>query len=90
MGAETSFGSILVTFMVDVAVLAGVPLAVATGTGFLVSFLQAITQVQDQSLSQTIKIVAVVVVLLVFGQRLTAPLLNSTILVFDQFHLMVQ
>lgn len=90
MEAGTSFGSILVTFMMDVAVLAGVPLAIATGSGFLISFLQAITQVQDQSLSQTVKIVAVVVILLAFGQRLTAPLLNSTVLVFDQFHLMVQ
>ena len=39
--------------------------AVAALVGLLISFLQAITSLQDQTISQSIKLVAVVVVLLV-------------------------
>ena len=84
---ETSFGYYLVAFMLDVGLLAGVPLAVATLSGLIVSFFQAITQIQDQSLSQTIKIAAIVVVLLAFGTFLTAPLLSLTSTVFEDFYL---
>ena len=82
---ETSFSSLLVSFMVDVAILAGVPLAIATLSGFLVSFLQAITQIQDQTLSQTVKITAIALTLLFFGTMLTGPLLVSTQTLFDTF-----
>jgi type III secretory pathway component EscS len=85
MDIETSFSSLLVSFMVDIAILAGIPLAIATLSGFLVSFFQAVTQIQDQTLSQTVKITAVIVVLLMFGTRLTGPLMNSTIDVFENF-----
>ncbi len=85
MEFDPSFSSLLVSFMVDVAILAGVPLAIATLSGFLVSFFQAVTQIQDQTLSQTIKITAVVLVLLVFGTRLSGPLMNSTVEIFEDF-----
>jgi type III secretory pathway component EscS len=87
---ETSFSSLLVSFMVDVAILAGVPLAIATVSGFLISFFQAVTQIQDQTLSQTIKISAVVIVLLVFGVKLTGPLMTSTIDIFENFDVLAQ
>ena len=74
----------------DVVILAGIPLAVATISGLIISFFQAITQIQDQSLSQTIKISAIVIVLLSFGAALTGPLLNSTTLVFEDFHRIVE
>lgn len=83
--AETEIRALLVAFMLDTAVLAGVPLAVATITGFVVSALQAITQIQDQTLNQTIKIVAIAVCLLVFGNALVAPLLSSTEQLFTNF-----
>lgn len=76
----------LLTFMTAVAILAGIPLAIATAVGFLVSFLQAITQIQDQTLSQTFKIVAIVVALMSFTPFLTAPLINATTEVFNSFH----
>lgn len=85
MDLDPSFGSLLVSFMVDVAILAGVPLAIATLSGFLVSFFQAVTQIQDQTLSQTIKIAAVIFVLLAFGTTLSAPLMNSTVEIFEDF-----
>jgi len=82
---ESSFSSILVTFMVNITILAGIPLAVATLSGFLVSFIQAVTQIQDQTLGQTVKIASVVLVLLVYGTTLSGPLMTSTIQVFEEF-----
>ena len=74
----------------DVVILAGIPLMVATLSGLIISFFQAITQIQDQSLSQTIKISAIVIVLLSFGTTLTSPLFSSTMLVFEEFHRIVE
>lgn len=87
---EAIFTSQLMTFLLNAALLAGVPLAVATATGLIVSFLQAVTQIQDQTLSQTIKIVAIAVVLLAMTSSLTGPLMSSTRELFKNFSAMVQ
>ena len=84
MGVE-SFIQLTVTFMAAVAVLAGIPLAVATLVGLIVSFFQAITQIQDQTLAQTAKIVAIGLTFMILGGTLVAPLLESTSLLFDTF-----
>ena len=75
----------LVGFLLDAILLAGVPLAAATAVGFIISFLQAVTQIQDQSMSQTAKISAIVFVLAFFGVSLAAPLVARTELLFSQF-----
>ena len=75
--------SYLVTFMSVAILIAGVPLVVATVLGLIVSVFQATTQIQDQTLSQTIKIVAIVVVLLFLGGSLFSPLLVNTQAVFN-------
>ncbi len=75
----------LITFTGAVAVLAGVPLAVATGVGLIISFLQAVTQIQDQTLAQTVKIVAIGVTFLMMGSALTSPLLEASHTVFATF-----
>ena len=85
----TSFSSYLVSFMLDIALLAGVPLAVATVVGLIISFLQAITQIQDQTLSQTVKIASIVIILLAMGGSLVAPLMTSTKQVFADFDIIV-
>lgn len=90
MNTDATFATYLIEFMMDVAVLAGVPLAVATATGLLVAFFQAITQIQDQTLSQTVKITAIAFVLLAFGSLLTAPLLSSTRTLFEDFYMIVR
>ena len=84
MGVEV-FIQQTVTFMTAVAVLAGIPLAVATGVGLIVSFFQAITQIQDQTLAQTAKIVAIALTFMVLGGTLVAPLIESSVLLFDTF-----
>ncbi|MEM8978521.1 MAG: flagellar biosynthetic protein FliQ [Pseudomonadota bacterium] len=75
----------LITFMTSVSVLAGIPLAVATGVGLVVSFFQAITQIQDQTLAQTVKIVAIVMTFLIMGGTLIAPLYEASVSVFATF-----
>ncbi|WP_028957523.1 flagellar biosynthetic protein FliQ [Sulfitobacter sp. 20_GPM-1509m] len=80
---ETSYVGFLVAFMVDAAFLAGIPLAVATIVGLIVSIFQAVTQIQDQTLSQTVKITAIGFVLLTFGGMLVSPLMTSTTSLFD-------
>lgn len=84
MGVEV-FLQQTITFMAAVAVLAGIPLAVATVIGLIVSFFQAITQIQDQTLAQTAKIVAIGFTFLVLGGTLVAPLIESSVLLFDTF-----
>jgi len=90
MQSIPTFSSYLVTFMFDVAILAGIPLGIATLVGLVISFLQAVTQIQDQTLSQTVKIVSISIALLGFGSILTGPLLNSTQKLFEEFHLVTE
>lgn len=85
MGGNGIYSTKLIEFMLDAAILAGIPLAVATATGLIVSFFQAITQIQDQTLSQTIKITAIALVLLSMSSFLTGPLMSSTAALFDAF-----
>jgi type III secretion protein S len=67
-------GGELYAAMVAAMLLGGIPLLVAAGIGLLISILQAATQVQDQTLPQTAKLLAIALVLLVFGGLLAMPL----------------
>lgn len=82
---DIPFSQYLVAFMMDVVILAGVPLGVATICGLLVSIFQAVTQIQDQTLAQTVKIVAIVFVLLGFGGVIVSPLVQSSSQLFSEF-----
>lgn len=61
------------------------PLAVATVVGFVVGLLQAVTQIQDQTLPQTIKLVAVLATLLFAGPWMAGPLIEQARQIFDAF-----
>ena len=61
------------------------PLLGALVVGLLVGILQAVTQVQDQSMPLTFKLLAVVVVLVVGGASLVVPLVRQTEHLFDAF-----
>ena len=80
--------SYLVGFLTDTIYLAGIPLLVATVSTLAIAILQAMTQIQDQNLSQTIKIAAIVLVFMTIGPSLVQPLLLRTELLMseiDQF-----
>jgi type III secretion protein S len=61
------------------------PLGVAMVAGLAVSILQAATQIQDQTLPLTIKLVAVVATLAIFGAVLAAPLIQFTDQILSDF-----
>ena len=73
------------TFLMLVLMLSLPPLAVATVVGFVVGLLQAVTQIQDQTLPQSIKLVAVLVTLVLTGAWMAGPLVEQARQVFDAF-----
>jgi type III secretion HrpO family protein len=85
-------------FVLDFAVKAAVlvlllslpVLVVATAVGLLVSLLQALTQIQEQTLSFGLKLIAVVATLLLTASWAGAQLLQWSILLFDQFPALVR
>lgn len=82
---ESTFSTLLVAFVMNTAIIAGAPLLVATVVGLIVSIFQAITQIQDQTLSQTVKIFAIGFVFLAFGGALVSPLIVISAELFDTF-----
>jgi type III secretion HrpO family protein len=76
--------------MVLVLLLSLPTLVVATSVGLLVSLLQALTQIQEQTLSFGLKLIAVVVTLLLTATWVGAELLQWSILLFDQFPALVR
>lgn len=66
------------------------PLLAAVGIGLVVGILQAVTQVQDQSLPLAFKLLVVIAVLALAGPLLTVPLVREATAVFDNFPLMTR
>ena len=62
------------------------PIAVAAIVGTLFSLFQALTQIQEQTLSFAIKLIAVFATILLTARWLSAELYNFTISVFDLFY----
>jgi type III secretion protein S len=56
---------------------------VASVVGTLVSLIQALTQIQEQTLSFAIKLIAVIVVLFATARWLGGELYNYTVILFD-------
>lgn len=57
---------------------------VATVVGLSVGLLQALTQIQDQTLPQAVKLAAVALTIFAFGSLLSQRLLSFTIDVFSR------
>jgi type III secretory pathway component EscS len=82
---RTTHVQYLVSFMLDVMLLAGAPLAAATVIGLVISIFQAVTQIQDQTLGQTAKIAVICITMLLFGSYLVTPLMSNAANLFDTF-----
>ncbi len=65
-------------------------LVVAAVIGLLVGLFQAVTQIQDQSLGQTVKLITVLVVVAVLGPLLVGPLVKQSRELFDAFPAMAR
>lgn len=61
------------------------PIIVATVVGVLVSLVQALTQIQEQTLPFAIKLIAVVIVMVATAPWLGSQLSEYTVRIFDQF-----
>jgi type III secretion protein S len=68
-----------------VAAVALPPLLVAMVTGLVIAILQSATQIQDQTLPLTVKLIAVGLVLATLGPSLTRPLIEYASRVFEEF-----
>ena len=65
----------------------GVPvLLLAGGLGLITGLFQAVTQIQDSTLPQIIKIMGVGGLLLVLGQSLSNPIVQHSEEIFSTFH----
>ena len=76
--------------MMLVMILSMPPIVVAAGVGVLVSLLQALTQVQEQTLSFAIKLIAVAVTIAAMAGILGSEMVNFTIGLYDGFPEMVR
>ena len=63
------------------------PIVVASVVGTLFSLFQALTQVQEQTLSFAIKLVAVMITLVLTARWIGGELFNFTVSVFEAFPL---
>ena len=60
------------------------PIVIATLIGLIVSLLQALTQIQEQTLSFAVKLIAVALTLLLSMNWMGAELYNYTLAIFEQ------
>lgn len=80
----------LYTMLGIVLYMALPPLIAAVVIGLLVGVMQAVTQIQDQSLPLAFKLIIVMAVLALAGPTLSVPLVREAKLVFDNFPLMTR
>ena len=73
------------TAVILVLLLSLPPILVATVVGVIVSLVQALTQIQEQTLPFAIKLVAGVVVMVATAPWLGSQLSEYTIRIFDEF-----
>ncbi len=68
-----------------VLLLSMAPIVIATVVGLLVSLLQALTQIQEQTLGFAVKLIAVTVTLLLTSRWMGAELYTYCVALFEVF-----
>ena len=71
--------------LLTVLVVSGPVLAAAVALGLVVGILQAVTQIQDQTLPLAVKLITILLVLLVFGPIMAGQIVAQASLVLDEF-----
>jgi type III secretion HrpO family protein len=82
---ETQILDLTLKALLLVLVLSLPPIVVATMTGLMVSFLQAVTQIQEQTLSFAIKLISVIVTIALIGSWLGGSLFVYAQELFEKF-----
>jgi type III secretion HrpO family protein len=72
--------------LILVAILSAPPILISTLLGLIVAIFQAATQIQEQTLSFTIKLLSVLVTLFVMGDYLGAQILQFANTIFTNFY----
>lgn len=70
-----------------VLLLSGPPVLISMALGLLVAIVQAATQIQEQTLSFVVKLVAVVFTLFLMGSWLGEMILQYAVNIFTNFYL---
>jgi type III secretion protein S len=73
-----------------VLVLSAPPIIVASVVGLLVAFLQAATQLQEQTFAYTVKFIAIVITIFFTASMLGGALFNFSDRLFKEFPAMVR
>lgn len=71
--------------LILVAILSAPPILISTTLGLVVAIFQAATQIQEQTLSFTIKLTSVLVTLFIMGDYLGAQILQYAQTIFTNF-----
>lgn len=71
--------------MLLILILSAPPILISLFFGILVAIFQAATQIQEQTLSFTIKLVAVTLTLMIMGSWLGAQIMSFALNIFDRF-----
>jgi type III secretion protein S len=69
-----------------ILLLSAPPILISMILGLLVAIFQAATQIQEQTLSFTVKLVAVIVVLMLMGGFLSAQIMQFSLTIFNNFY----
>ena len=81
------FETILMRGCILVLILSGVPLLATVVSGLIVSVLQAVTQIQEQSVGMVVKLGAVLAVIMLFGRHGLALTISFVQQMLDGLHL---
>lgn len=68
-----------------ILILSGPPILISMALGLFVAIFQAATQIQEQTLSFTVKLIAVIVTLLLLGGWLGGQILQFANTIFQNF-----
>ena len=69
-----------------ILILSGAPVLISMVLGLIIAIFQAATQIQEQTLSFTVKLVAVIFTLMFMGGWLGAQIYGFAINIFSHFH----
>ncbi len=71
--------------LMTVLILSAPVLLVAVTVGLVIGLLQAVTQIQDQTLPQTVKLLTVLVVIILFGGMMGSYLAQQALTIMTDF-----
>jgi type III secretion protein S len=69
-----------------ILILSGPPILISMAVGLFVAIIQAATQIQEQTLSFTVKLIAVIFTLLLMGGWLGGQIVQFTNTIFQNFY----